>query len=69
MYVSPRPSWFTLGAMSALSHVAFFWFHFKKRNETKKKKKTEKKKKENYKKNQVMKMSKMKTKSKQNEQN
>ena len=35
-YVSHRPSWFILGAMSALGHVVFFWFHFKKRNEMKK---------------------------------
>ena len=55
-YVSPQPLWFISGAMSVLSHVVFFWFHFKKRNEMKKKKE------ENYKKNQVMKMNKMKAK-------
>ena len=38
-------SWFILGAMSALGHKVFIWFHFKKRNKIKKKKKNEMKKK------------------------
>ena len=34
-YFSPRPSWFILGSMSALGHVACICFHFKKQNEIK----------------------------------
>ena len=41
-YASPRPTWFILEAMSALDHVIFIWFHFKKRNEMKSKKKKKK---------------------------
>ena len=32
-FVNPQLSWFVLGAMSALCHVVFIWFHFKKQNE------------------------------------
>ena len=35
VYFSPRPSWFILGSMSALGHVACICFHFKKQNEIK----------------------------------
>ena len=55
-YVSPRLSWFILGAVSALDHMVFIWFHFKKQNEMKNKNK------EKYKKNYFMKMNKMKRK-------
>ena len=37
MYISPCPSWFILGAVSALGRVVFICFHFKKQNEMKKK--------------------------------
>ena len=37
VYVSLRPPWFVLGAMSALGHMVFIWFFFKKRNEMKEK--------------------------------
>ena len=41
-YVSPRPSWFILDAMSALEGVVFIWFRFKRQNEMKKKSKEKK---------------------------
>ena len=43
VYVSLQPSWFILGAMSAVSHLVFFWFCFNKRNEIKKEKKLQEK--------------------------
>ena len=43
VYVSLQPSWFILGAMSAVSHLVFFWFYFNKRNEITKEKKLQEK--------------------------
>ena len=43
-YVSLPPSRFNLETMSALGHVVFIWFHFKKQNEMKKMDKLKKKK-------------------------
>ena len=37
-YISPRPSWFILGAILGLGHVVLISLHFKKLKEIKKKK-------------------------------
>ena len=70
-YVSPRPSWLILSAISVLGHMYSIWFHFKKRNKMKWKKLDERKKKlsENYN-NQIKKIKKTKkeTKIKQNKE-
>ena len=41
-YVSPRPSWFILGAISALGHVVFSGFISKNEKKTKTNKQTNK---------------------------
>ena len=65
-YISPRPSWFILGAILGLGHMVFISLHFKKQ---KKIKKNTKEKNESFQKNQKIKATEIKkTKKKKTEQ-